>query len=72
MNNNVPHCKIIEDMLNEAAREAARKAEKLEAYNIALKLLQRGKDTLEEISELTGLTVEEVKEIREQLKTVSA
>ncbi len=53
-------CKLMEDMRND------------EKIQFAVKLLKRGKDTLEEISELTGLTLEKVKEIQEQLKPVSA
>lgn len=43
-----------------------------ERVRFAVKLLQRGKDTIEEISELTGLSVNQVQEIKEQLKPVSA
>ena len=43
-----------------------------EKIRIAARLLRRGKDTIEEIADLTGLTVEEVKEVQEQLKPVSA
>ena len=49
-------CKIMEDMRNEAV--AARNIE------FARKLIARGKDTVEEIAELTGLTVEEVKALK--------
>ena len=49
-------CKIMEDMRNEAV--AARNIE------FARKLIARGKDTVEEIAELTGLTVEEVEALK--------
>ena len=42
----------------EAATEATRKEDK---DNFAMKLLQRGKDTLDEIAECTGLTLRQVK-----------
>lgn len=61
-------CKAIEDLRNEAAKEAA----KLEAYNIALKLLQRGKETFDEIAEDSGLTIEEVNELASQISSVTA
>ena len=43
-----------------------------EKVRFAVRLLQRGKDTIEEISELTSLSIEQIKEIQEQLKPVSA
>ena len=43
-----------------------------EKIRIAARLIQRGKDTLEEISDLTELTLDEIKEIKEELKPVSA
>ena len=45
-------CKIMEDMRNETMKAKERE--------IARKLIARGKDTVEEIAELTGLTIEEV------------
>lgn len=53
-------CKLMEDMRND------------EKIRFAVRLLKRGKDTVEEISELTGLSIEKVKEIAEELKPVSA
>ena len=61
-------CKAIEEMRNEAAKEA----EKLKSYQIALKLLQRGKETIEEIAEDSGLTIEEVNELAAQISSVTA
>ncbi len=61
---NVPHCKIIEDMLNEVV--------KMQLYQIALKLLASGKLTEEEIAKATQLTLEEVKELKEQASPVTA
>ncbi len=43
-----------------------------EKVRFAAKLLTRGRDTIEEISELTGLTIDQIKEVEEQLKPVSA
>lgn len=56
-------CKAIEDMCNEAA--------KLNSYQIALKLLQRGKETFEEIAEDSGLTLSEVTELAAQMSSVN-
>lgn len=53
-------CKAMEDRITD------------EKIMIAARLLQRGKDTIEEISELTGLSTEKVQEIAEALKPVSA
>ena len=51
-------CKAIEDMRNEAKRQ--------KAAETAMKLIARGKDTLEEIAEITDLTLEEVQELAKE------
>lgn len=51
-------CKIFEEMVVETRAE--------EAYRFALNMLEKGKYAFEEIAELTGLTIEEVKEIAEE------
>ncbi len=61
-------CKAIEDMRNEAAREAAM----LEKIQMVTKLLQRGKETIEEIAEDSGLTIEEVNELAAQISSVTS
>lgn len=53
-------CKAMEDRITD------------ERVRFAVKLLRRGKDTVEEIAELSDLSVEEIKEIQEQLKPLSA
>lgn len=60
-------CKAIEDMKKEAAEEA----EKITMINFVLKLLARGKDTLDEIADLTGLSLEDVQELAKQTKSIS-
>lgn len=50
---------FLEEMRNEVAAEA--KAEN--AVNTALKMLERGRDTLEEIAEMTDLPLEEFREL---------
>ncbi len=59
-------CKIMEDMRNEAAREAAQKAEQDKAKKTAVRLIKLGKMTLEEIAEATELTLDMVKELENQ------
>lgn len=58
-------CKINEKMRNEAAEEA----KKENSIDIALKMLSRGKLTIEEIAEDSGLALEEVKELADQIKS---
>lgn len=53
-------CKAMEDRIND------------EKIIFAVKLLKRGRDTIEEISELSGLSIEDVKKLAEELKPVSA
>ena len=52
--------KVMEDRVND------------ERIGIAVKLIKRGRDTAEEIAELTGLSVEEVKEIEASLEDIPA
>lgn len=57
-------CKIMEDMRNEAAREAAQKAELKSAKETAERLIKKGKMTLEEIEECVPLlSLDELREI---------
>ena len=58
-------CKAIEDMRNEAAKQAAWQ----KATETAMKLIIRGKDTSEEIADITGLTIEEVLELAKEVQT---
>ena len=57
-------CKVMEERVKDT--------EYREKVNFAVKLLKRGKDTIEEIAELTGLTIEIVKQIKEELKGIPA
>lgn len=57
-------CKLMEDRLIET--------EKMKDCQFALKMLIRGKLTLDEIVEDSGLTLEEVKEIAEENNIVTA
>ncbi len=55
-------CKIMEDMRNEAAREAAQN----KAKRTAVYLIKLGKMTVEEIAEATELSIDIVKELESQ------
>ena len=48
-------CKIMEDMRNKVAKEAAQKAELKSARETAERLIKKGKMTLEEIAECVPL-----------------
>ena len=61
-------CKVMEEMMEERLKDS----EYRKAVSIAVNLLKRGKDTVEEIAELTGLTVERVKEIEASLEDIPA
>lgn len=54
-------CKIMEDLNRKAAKEAANEKQK----KIAISMIEKGKLSYEEISEYTGLTVDEVKTLAE-------
>ena len=56
-------CKMMEDMRNEAAHEAKRKG----VRKIAKRLLKMGKLSREEIADGTGLPLEEVKALEEEI-----
>ena len=60
-------CKVMEDMRNEAAHEAAHKAERESARKTAKRFLKMGKLSHEEISDGTGLPLEEVKALEEEI-----
>ena len=59
-------CKIMEDMRNEAAREAAREAEQNKAKKTAIRMIKAGKLSLEDIADYTELSIDTVKELENQ------
>lgn len=63
-------CKLLEEMRNEAAAKgkAEGKAEgnHEKAVSMAMKMLARGRDSMEEIAEMTGLPLEEVRDLAEK------
>ncbi|MCM1134841.1 MAG: hypothetical protein NC400_04615 [Clostridium sp.] len=61
-------CKIMEDMINEAAKEAAQKAELKSARETAERLIKKGKMTLEEIAECVPVvSLDELREIETRI-----
>ena len=60
-------CKLLEEMRKEVAVEAEAKGKaegKAETtMELALKMLARGRDSLEEIAEMTGLPLDEVRKL---------
>ena len=56
--------RILEEMRNEAAE----KAKEEEKVNTALKMLARKRDSIEEIAEITGLSLEEVRKLADNQK----
>ena len=61
---NVPHCKMIDDMLDEVRQEVK--------IRCALRMISNSKLSDEEISKVTELTLEEVKELKAQASAVTA
>lgn len=53
-------CKVVEDMINEEVRESN--------IEIAIRMLKRGKMSIEEIAEYVGLDVEEIKTISDEIE----
>ncbi len=61
-------CKMLEDMRNEAAREAAQQAELKSARKTAERMIKKGKMTLEEVAEYVPLlSFDELKELEAEV-----
>ena len=58
-------CKAIEDMRNEAAKQAAWQ----KATETAMKLIAMGVGTHEQVAQATGLTLDEVQELAKEVQT---
>lgn len=56
-------CKLLEEMRNEVAAEAKEEAKAENAVSTALKMLARGRYSLEEIADISGLPLEEVRKL---------
>lgn len=59
-------CKAIEDMRNEAAKEAAM----LEKIQFVMNLLSLGTVSKDDIAKASGLTLDEINEIEQQMSSV--
>lgn len=60
--------RILEEMRNEVAEKAKAEGNHEKAVNTALKMIARGRDSIEEIAEITGLSLEEVRKLAENQK----
>ena len=65
---NVSHCKIIEDMRNEAAKEAAM----LEKNKMVTNFLSLGTVLKADLAKASGLTLDEINEIEQQMSSVNS
>ena len=59
-------CKAMEDLWNEAANEGKKEGKKESQREAAFRMLAAGTLTLEQIAEFSGLTIEEVKQIKKK------
>ena len=60
--------RILEEMRNETAEKAKAEGNHEKAVSTSLKLLVRGRDSMEEIAEITGLSLEEVRKLADNQK----
>ena len=60
--------RILEEMRNEVAEKAKAEGNHEKAVSTSLKLLVRGRDSMEEIAEITGLSLEEVRKLADNQK----
>ena len=60
--------RILEEMRNEVAEKAKAEGNQEKAVSTSLKLLVRGRDSMEEIAEITGLSLEEVRKLADNQK----
>ena len=57
-------CRIMEDMRNESLKEGMKKGMKEGMKKTALRMLAAGKYALEEIANISGLSLEEVNQLK--------
>ena len=60
--------RILEEMRNEVAEKAKAEGNHEKAVSTSLKMLARGRDSMEEIAEITGLSLEEVRKLADNQK----
>lgn len=58
--------RLLEEMRNETAEKAKAEGKAEERVSTALKMLARGRDSIEEIAEMTGLSLEEVQKLADK------
>jgi len=56
----------MEDMRNEAAREAAQQAEQNKAKRMAVRMIKAGKMSLEDIADYSELSLDTIKELESE------
>lgn len=56
-------CKLLEEMRNETAVKAKAEGNHEKAVSMALKMLARVRDSIQEIAEMTDLPLEEIQEL---------
>lgn len=56
-------CKAMEDMRNQALEEGIKQGVIKEKIDVAFRMLKKGDFTDEEIAELSGLSIEEIKKL---------
>lgn len=61
-------CRIMEDMRNESLKEGIKKGRKDGMKEAALRMLAAGKYVLEEIADISGLSLEEVNQLKIERK----
>ena len=57
-------CKVMEDMRNQSLQEGIKQGVKQGITSTVLRMLASGKYALEEIAEISGLTLDEVKALQ--------
>ena len=62
-------CKVMEDMRNESLKEGMERGVKEGMKKAALRMLQAGKYALEEVAEISGLSLEDVKKLEAGQRT---
>lgn len=61
-------CKVMEDMRNESLQEGMKEGLKKGMQDAARRMLEAGKYELDEIAAVSGLTLDEVKDLQKGMK----
>ncbi len=65
-------CKIIEDMRNKSLKEGMKEGMKEAMMEVALRMLVAGKYDLEEIANISGLSFDEINQLKPEWKKSTA